>query len=266
MSFAEIPEFESSFKPTQYTKLISGVPQQFRVLSEKAHHVEKHFLPTTKISVLCLGEETCPICENNAQMIKDNPEVSPRQIRGFLPRQNRYSVNVFNRTMVKTSPSGNVTYPTQGQFPANDPHTGELLVNIEAKPLNRVEVLERGPTLFAQLNSINDTVIDTETGNPVGLWKYDVVITASGSGRKMTTNVIPYPNMNDEIDLPEEELFVLETLGIQLSPEEMMKAVRGVSLRDIFEARRATDDTLTTSDAQVISDDVQEKIETLFPQ
>ena len=266
MSFAEIPEFESSFKSTEYVKLVSGVPQQFRILSETAHHVEKHFIPVSKISVLCLGEETCPICQNNAKLKQEHEDVSPRQIRGYLPRQNRYMVNVLNRTTVKVSPSGNVTFPTQGQFPTNDPQTGELLVNIEAKPLDKVQVLERGPTLFAQLNAINDTVADPETGNPLGLWTYDVVITASGSGRKMTTNVIPYPNMNDEVNLPEEDIFILETLGIQLSPEEMTLAVRGVSLRDIFEARRATDESLVGSDPQVISDDVQEKIETLFPQ
>lgn len=266
MSFANIPEFESNYKSTEYTKLVSGVPQQFRILSEKACHVEKHFLPVTKISVLCLGEETCPVCQNNAKLMQGQPDVSPRQIKGFLAKQNRYSVNVLNRTVVKVAPSGNITFPIQGQFPTNDAHTGELLVNIEAKPFNRVQVLERGPTLFSQLNSINDTVIDPDTGNPIGLWKYDVVITASGSGRKMTTNVIPYPNMNDEVNVPEEDLFALETLGIQLSPEEMMNAVRGVSLRDIFEARRATDDALVIADAQVISEDVQGKIETLFPQ
>jgi hypothetical protein len=266
MSFAEIPEFESTFKPTEYVKLISGVPIQLRVLDEIACHVEKHFLPTTKISVLCLGEETCPICEQNQDLIKQNEDVSPRQIRGFLPRQNRYMVNVLNRTVVKVSPSGNVVYPVQGQFPTNDPQTGELLVNIESKPLDKVQVLERGPTLFAQLNAINDTVVDPETGNPIGLWKYDIVIAASGSGRKMTTNVIPYPNMDDEVSIPDEEKYALETLGIQLSPEEMMQAVRGVSLRDIFEARRATDNALVSADAQVISEDVQGKIETLFPQ
>jgi hypothetical protein len=266
MSFADIPEFESNFKPTEYTKLISGVPQQFRVLSEKAHHVEKHFIPATKISVLCLGEETCSICQNNDKLILDNPDISPRQIRGFLPRQNRYMINVLNRTMVKTSPSGNIVFSTQGQFPANDPNTGELLANLEAQPLDKVQVLERGPTLFAQLNSINDTVVDPETGNPLGLWNYDVVITASGSGRKMTTNIIPYPNMNDEVDVPVEEQFDLPTLGIQLSPEEMLRAVRGVTMRDIFEARRATDDALVAADVEVVGADVQEKVDKLFPQ
>jgi hypothetical protein len=37
-------------------------------------------------------------------------------------------------------------------------------------------------------------------------------------------------------------------------------------LKDIFEARRATDGALITADAQVISESVQSKIETLFPQ
>ncbi len=265
MPFAEIPEFESSFKPTEYVKLISGVPLTIRVLDKKAVHLEKHYIPASKISVLCLGEDICPICQNNQKLMRENPDVSPRQIRGFLARQNRYMVNVLNRTVVKVAPSGNITYPIQGQFPANDPQTGELLVNIEAKPLNKVQVLERGPTLFSQLNAINDAVVDPETGNPIGLWNYDIVITATGSGRKMTTNVIPYPNKNDEVNVPDEEKFALETLGIRLSPEEMLKALQGVSLRDIFEARRAMDDTLAAAETAV-SEDVQRKLDELFPQ
>lgn len=265
MSFADIQDTPSEFKTIEYVKITPGVPLKLRVLDKKAIHHVKHFVPSQKVSVICLGDETCPICQSNQTLIRENPSLTPRQIRGYISRQNRYMVNVLNRTMVKETPGGNVTYAVSGQFPTHDTNTGESLIEIEAKPLNRVQVLERGPTLFAQLNGIHDSILD-EAGNPLGLTAYDITIMATGSGRKMTTNVIPHSDQNDVVDVPVEEKSVLETLGIQLTPSEIVELIKGVSLRDIFEARRATDEInlLKESEGEV-GQDVQKSIEALFP-
>jgi hypothetical protein len=174
--------------------------------------------------------------------------------------------NVLNRTLVKKSPSGNVIFAKGGQFPSHDTNTGELLVDIEAQPLNRVEVLERGPTLFSQLNAIMTQVTD-DVGNSVPLDSYDIVIMANGQGRKMTTNVIPYPNANDVVEVNPDDLNNLESLGITLSADEILKVLGGTSLRDIFEARRSEEevDILSESEAKA-GDEVQASIESLFSQ
>lgn len=266
MSFADIPEeMEREFKPNRFVKIEAGVPLRLRILDKRALHTEKHFLPAQKVSVLCLGDEVCPICAHNQKLIRANPDVSPRNLKGLIFRQNRYLVNVLNRTLVKRSPSGNVVFAKGGQFPSHDPDTGELLVDIQPEPLDQVEILERGPTLFSQLNAIMSQVTD-EAGNPRSLTEYDIVIMATGSGRKMTTNVIPYPDNDDEIEVPEDDKYALETIGIRLSPDEMVKLMNGVSLRDIFEQRREDEEAdILTEEEVTVSEDVKASIDTLFP-
>jgi hypothetical protein len=266
MSFADIPEDGGrEFKANQFVKIEAGIPLRLRVLDKKALHTEKHFLPNQKVSVLCLGDDVCPICINNQKLIRANPDSSPRQIKGLIFRQNRYLVNVLNRTLVKRTPSGNVIFSKGGQFPTHDPDTGELLVDIQPEPLNRVEILERGPTLFSQLNAIMSQVTD-EAGNSRPLTAYDIVVMATGHGRKMTTNVIPYPNNDDEVVVPDEDKYALETIGIRLSPEEITKLVGGTSLRDIFEMRRDEEELdIVAEEEAKVGEDVKASIDSLFP-
>lgn len=238
MPFATIPERSGEFKRFAYVKIFTGCQLRLRILDQHAIQTFKHYIPSAKLSVTCLGEERCPICQKNQKLIAENPKLNPRQIRGYIPRQNRYSVNILNRTMVKKTSKGNIIYAIHNQFSPQDPETGELLTEIEAQPINEVQVLERGPKLFEQFNQINETVIDNETGNPVGLWNYDIVITSTGSGRQMVTNVTPYPDSNDVVNIPVEEKAILESLGILVEPDEMVQLLRGVSLRDVYQARQ----------------------------
>lgn len=263
-TFADIPENtgESKFKSTEYVKIQAGFALRLRVLDKRATHQVRHYIPTSKISILCLGDEECPICKKNSALMRENPKAAPREIKGFIARQNRFLVNVLNRTMAKVTLSGKVVYPIGGQFPGVDTETGEDLSRIEPKPLNRIEVLDKGPELYQQLNMANDQVTDA-TGNPIGLWNFNIGITATGVGRKMKTAIVSYPNENDKVEVKEEDKYVLSTLGIQLTPSEIEKVLTGVSLRDIFAARRA-DDGGVEVEAVAVSADVQSKINTLF--
>lgn len=267
MAFATIPETQSEFKPTEWVKVTSGIPLRLRILDKNALHNVKHYITSQKVSIMCVGEESCPICQNNSKLIRENPDVQHRQIRGFISRQNRYMVNVLNRTMVKIAPvSGSIIYATSGTFPTHDPSTGEMITEVDAQPLNRVQVLERGPTLFSQLNGINETVLD-KAGNPRGLWSYDIVLMATGVGRKMTTNIVPYPDSDDVVEVKEEDLHTLETLGVRLTPDETLELLRGISLRDIFETRRSSQDVGELTDVQgEVSDGVKKSVTDLFEQ
>lgn len=258
MVFADIPEQKSvDFEPIRFTKLVSGNPVRLRILNKEAHRVFKHYLPQQRISIVCLGAGECPVCIENQKKV-DNAPAGTRygQIKGYISRQNRYLVNVLNKTLVKETPTGNIIFAQMdGQFPMQDVSTGEMLVNIEPKPLHRVEVLERGPTLFSQLNAINSAVFDPETNEPVGLWNYDIVITATGQGRQMTTNIIPYPQYNEPVEVSADDLYVLKDVPLQLSAAEVYEVLRGVSLQDVFAARKGVNEEAVDTDLEKLEGD-----------
>jgi hypothetical protein len=227
--------------------------------------VYKHYLPLQKVSVVCLGDAHCPICANNRKLVSDNPGIQYTAIKGIIGRQTRFMVNVYNRTLVKITPNGNVVYAQNGQFPMQDAASGEIITNIEAKPLNRVEVLERGSKLFAQLNDINKSVTDLETGKPLGLQNFDLVLTSTGTGRNMNTTPIPYPQYNDAVKVNAEELYDIPSIPLKLTEFEINELLRGVQIRDIFSARRAEDSIEPTIDKKLdeMGETAQESLDSI---
>jgi hypothetical protein len=252
MSFAEIPERKEfgEFKQTYFLKVIPNVPTRIRILDDHAYRVYKHFIPSQRVSIVCLGEDECPVCIQNRKLIDASPGVPYSRLDGFISKQNRYLVNVYNRTEVKITPEGNVVYPKMnGLFPAA--HDGVDITQIKPQPLNRVEVLERGVTLFGQFNAIYESVVDQETGEPLGLNNFDLVLTASGKGRNMNIAVIPAVQFNDEVSVDPEDLYALEAVPLQLSPDETWRLLNGEQLRDILEHRHAEDAELVSAEKVV---------------
>jgi hypothetical protein len=260
--FAHIPEKReyTEFKKVQYLKIIPNVTIRIRILDREATLTFKHYLPKQRVSVVCLGDE-CPICITNKKLIAENQGIPTTQIRGYIPRSARHSVNVLNRTLVKTAEDGEVVYPDiYGKFPKVSA-SGKELSKIQASPINRVEVLERGNELFQQLNAYNLNVVD-ENDNPIGIWNYDIVISATGTGRDMIINVTPQPMKNDTVEVAEEDLYDLKSISLTLSADELWKLLSGVSLVDIFSSRREveTDDEIEST----LETAVDESIESLF--
>jgi hypothetical protein len=257
--FADIPErdeSESTFKKTYFTKLGAGFPVKLRILDKKAFRIHKHYIPAQRTSVVCLGEDECPVCERNKKLRGEHPDVTPSAIRGYISRQTRYLVNVMNFTLAKVTEEGKVIFAdSKNKFPNVIEATGEVLSEIEAKPIRRIEVLERGPTLFGQLNTTNEQVIDEETEEPVGLWNYNIVISATGEGRKMTTNVVPLANENKKVKFNEEDLYDLESVPLRLYADEITMLLGGTTVKDIFALRSATESDLpgeaASADAEV---------------
>jgi hypothetical protein len=264
MVFADIPEEKEfkEFEPIRFVKIQAGSPVRLRVLDKKAYNVKKHYLPQQKISILCLGDEVCPVCNNNQKLIEANPDVKYNQIKGLIPRQNRYLVNVLNRSLVKVDGFGNVVFPqSDGQFPQT--YQGQDITKIEPQPLNRVEVLERGSTLFSQLNITHDGIRDPKTNEPLGLWNYDIQISATGQGRKMVTNVVALPHINDVVEVDANDLYALPAVPIQLTADEIWELLKGTSLSDIFTARRDDDRQAVEEDDERLSElekDVLEEV------
>jgi len=265
--FADIPiydETKKDFKPTRFTKIIPGYPVRIRILSKNAYRISKHYLPKQKVSVVCL-EEDCPICANNRKLVEANPGVTYNEIPGIIGKQNRYLVNVLNRTKTKTTESGKTVYAgADGKFPAQHPETGEDLAKIKALSQNTIEVLERGSTLFGQLNGIHDTIRDEE-GERIGLTSYDIILTATGKGRQMTVSAVAQPQLNDVVEINDIDLYDLSKVPMKLSADEITKLMNGISLQDIFESRKASKET---SELESVAEDtaieVEDSINTLF--
>jgi len=259
--FADIPVYDESqrdFKPTRFTKIVPGYPVRVRVLNKGAYRVAKHYLPKQRISVVCL-EENCPICANNRKLALANPGVAYSDIPGIINKQNRFLVNVLNRTKVKTTPTEKVVYAgSDGKFPAQHPETGEDLTQMKATSQNTIEVLERGSKLFSQLNGIYDTVRNEE-GERIGLTNFDIILTAAGKGRQMEVSAVPQPQLNDKVELNEVDLYNLEKVPMKLSEDELIKVLNGIALKDIFSARKA--EPKDESELEGIADDVSAEIE-----
>jgi len=266
--FADIPiydETKKDFKPVRFLKIIPGYPVRIRVLDKAAYRATKHYLPKQKISVVCL-EENCPICANNKKLAIANPGVNYSDIPGIINKQNRFLVNVLNRTKVKTTPAGHIVYAgSDGKFPAQHPETGEDLKDIKALSQNSIEVLERGSTLFGQLNGIHDTIRDEE-GNRLGLTNYDIILTAVGKGRQMTVSAVAQPQYNDKIEINEIDLYKLDKVPMKLSEDELIKVLSGISLQDIFEARKETpkEETYLEGISDAVVAEVEDTIDSLF--
>lgn len=259
--FAHIPERKEfgEFKKVQYLKIIPNVTIRIRILDKAATLTFKHYLPNQRISVVCIGEE-CPICITNRKLIAEHQGIPTNQIKGYYPRNARHSVNVLNRTLVKVSANGEVVYPDMyGKYPKSTA-SGEDLTKVQAKPLDRVEVLERGNQLFQQFNTYNLNVVD-EKDEPIGIWNYDLVISATGSGRNMVTNVVPQPQKNDVVEVNEDDLYDLENISLKMSADEIWKLLSGVSYSDILSARHGTEmDEIDTA----LEDAVEDSVESLF--
>lgn len=260
--FAHIPEKKefTDFKRVQYLKIIPNVTIRVRILDKAAHLTFKHYLPKQNLSVVCLGDE-CPICITNKKLINENQGVPTNQIKGYLPRSARHSVNVLNRTLVKVTSEGEVVYPDiYGKYPATSA-SGEKLEKIQANPLNRVEVLERGNQLFQQLNAYNLNIVD-EDNQPVGIWNYDIVISATGSGREMVTNVIPQPQKNDPVEVDDADKYDLANISMMLTADEIWKLLSGVSLSDILSGRKP--DKVEDEVTNALEHSVEDSIDDLF--
>jgi len=235
MSFATISQTnKSDFKKVEYINLPPG-NTIIRILQPKTLDYFVHYINGAYLTCL---EDECPICSSNRKLITENPEKF-REIKGWSSRSERHSVNVFDRTPVKICSACKAEVKKVGpNFPTACPGCGQIIVGEEARPLNKVKVLSRGKTLFENFNGIENSVLD-EAGNPIPLTSYDFTLFVSGTGRETNITVIPMVEKKDVIEIPETELFDLSKVTIILTAPEMQEVQRGVSLKDIFAARRA---------------------------
>lgn len=230
---------KSGLQKADFLQLTAG-RHVVRILEspEEALLVETHFLvtPTGRFSVKCLGED-CPICLNNRKICLSNPK-SYRNEKGYSSKSDRYTFNVLDRTIAKTCPKCGSVFSKVGQnYPAACTECGTMILSEEAKPLNKVKLAQISKTLATQLNGLESAVTDAE-GNPIGITNYDIVFLVEENGDKKTVTPIPASNNNDVVNIPKEQYLDKNSSVLVLSADEILDALKGVSLKDIFTARK----------------------------
>lgn len=261
MPFAQIKTYDNkennTLKKLEYLN-ISG-PTTIRILDETAYSVESHFFMNAKASVVCLGED-CPVCETNKKLwAMDNEKF--RDDPNYHARSTRYFVNVLDKTPTKICTKCNAEVRNLNSPACTS--CGELITTVKAQPLNRVKILGKGVQLFEQLNAIEASLFDKE-GNPLGLTAYDITLVPSGSGKKTTITPIPDKSSNDPVDKSSLEMFDLTKAILKFDREELMDLQKGISVKDIFTARKATKVDMPASAETTSSVDARRVVDELF--
>lgn len=265
-AFSNFPDFVSEntdFQPVRYLRIKDGYPVTIRIIDDKSFYVAKHYIPSQRMSIVCLGEQ-CPICQRNAE-IRAKHGRNARNQSGFFNVQHRNMVNVLDRTLVVVDEeTGDEYYAYKGTFPTTTKDGERSLVDVEPRPSNTIKILERGRSLFDDINVLHNEYL--EEG---GITAIDLKIIANGSGPDMSVSIVPKPKRDEPVDEllanTSDERYVLETVSVQLSPDEMLEfAYGGVALRDIFAKRRAEDASDVDRELQSSLADVEDSIESLF--
>jgi len=254
----EKPVFNSNIKKAKFLDL--NTTATIRILSERYYSDYTHFM--NRATTLCLGDE-CPICNSNKRLIMQYPDTF-RDEPLYSPRREVRLVNVIDKTPVRICDNCQTENRSLGNTSTTCKKCSAILTGTPA-PLNQVRILSRGVTLFEDLGNINKAVLDAH-GEKVGLTNYDITLVISGSGNKKTITPLPGQTTGPETVNPD-DLFELDTVTIKLSPSEMIDLQRGVSLKDIFSARRASDKSAEL-DKQFVSPEVlsgiQDDVDALF--
>lgn len=260
MIFAEItprvfPNKERVAKRNEYIELGPGA-HTIRILESRAKKFKVHYL--NRAYVRCLDDE-CPVCINNKKLIAQFP-IDFRKQPGYSAYTERFYVNVLDKTKTKVCKNCSKEFKNLSTVFCDVCNT----ILQEAHPLNKVKILAKGKTLFEHLQTINSSILDAE-GNPIGINNYDIALIVSGTGRDATYTPIPNPAGNEPVDLATLELFDVSNAVLDLSPEEMLELQAGVSVRDIFAARRSKENSII---AEQVPDElvkqVNEDISKLF--
>jgi hypothetical protein len=238
------PKRESNFKKALYLNLKDPGFRIVRLLQPENYlKVETHWI--NNASIVCPGEG-CPICENNKRLaIEYSANKAFRNQKDWRPTVQRFLVNVFDRTPVKVCPNcGLENYRLGNAFP-NMCSCNTVITGVVAQPSNKVKVLAKGKTLFDDFNAAETTVNLDLDGNELvnpSISSFDFTLSVNPTESTHPVKAEKNWNRNDVVEYNEEDLFDLDNCVIRLTVDELKEFIRGVSLRDIFAARR--NDTL----------------------
>lgn len=248
MFFTTKPETKNTkFEKTEFMRFDHGV-YNVRIVSNPVG-MFSHYVPSAKISIKCLQED-CPICKNNRQLMIENPD-NFRNIKGWNPRQFRHYFNVLDITPVKVCENcGNEITRSGNNFPSSCSACNAIIPH----------TVKESPSLKIKLASISDTnatLINTQAqgfidnlGDSFRLSDFIVMFTVIKSdGKKTIIPSLTPSQFSGEID--ESKLYDSSKALVTLTSEEIVDTLKGISLKDIYAARRMksgedTEDSVVT--------------------
>lgn len=256
---------ESNFVKTQFLNFDLGIHRVRLLPPEQV--IWTHYLPG-KATIECLGSD-CPICQSNKKIQAEHPE-DYRDVHGYFASQKRHYINVLDRTEVKICPncSYEVGKDITNKFPSSCIKCGTIIVSVPEGVSNKIKVANISETTAAQLEAHNLSILG-EDGTPLGIENYDIQFmvtqTGGGPGKKPKKSItpVPAPDANDKIELSKDDYFNLCNVVISLEPDEIMTLMSGVSLKDIFAARKASATPEVVVDEKLVSE-TKEKVQELF--
>lgn len=223
-----------------------------------------HWLAKQRLALQCLGDD-CPICRNNKMIQLEHPEDYKNQPE-YCSRQQRHLMNILDRTVAKICPKcqeENKAFPN-GSFPTTcvNQSCGALLTSVDALPLDKVKVLGVSFTNAEALNTMSLTKLDANK-NPIPLTEYDIVWGVS-KGQGGRNSASPFPGDRGEVSVPADALFDLTKVTLTLTPEEINEVLKGISLKDVFLARREEGKTESSKATEETQKLVEDQISGLF--
>lgn len=239
----------------KYVKLVAGIPVTVQILDEKATLHFRHWVKTADkpngFPVPCLGYNSCPICLRN-RSLGENASKHP----DYLPYQKRYLVNVINLTFAKVSPKteeifygipnskGELTYPSTDK-------DGNSLVDVKEQPVNKVQILERGPDLFEKKFGPLEGRVKNASRTVLAINEFPVELVLEGTGRDTNITVFPLPGDDRTVNPADylDKKFDLSE-GVRFTAEEIYEILSGTTITDILAARNA-EKQLSDSDSDV---------------
>jgi hypothetical protein len=239
----------------------------------KAAQIDQHWLPASKTSVKCLGEN-CPICENNRLLLAENPGKKYNEIKGLNFPTLYAHINVLDKTPVKICPNPKCGHEVKadvtGNFPPVCPHcitvqTQTLVVNEPVGISGKVKNISLSRTLAGQVDAQEKGKLDTE-GNPIPITAYDFEVFIVTSGDKKNIIFKAHPEWNAVETVPEDALFDNNNSVMKLERDELIALLKGTQLRDIFAARKEAKVTVTetVTAPSLTQDEIQKKISELM--
>jgi len=224
---------EKVARSNDFIKIVPGIPVTIQILDKKSHHIVVHWIADgtgRRFSFRCLGKDVCPVCIRNAEIGWD------RKHPNYIPAQNRYRVNVLDLTQGKICPACGAVYVGNIPEVCTNEACSASLRDVEAAPLNRVRILERGRRLFQKFNALQEVPNPFANDEIIPIQSYPIRLVATGQGTQMEITVLPQPPNN--IDPTQYELLDLDA-GLVLTPEEIQFIMDGGSLNDVLSERRA---------------------------
>jgi hypothetical protein len=226
----------------------------FQPVEPDAKEIYTHWITSQSRSVLCLNQDydadggDCPICQQNVRLSHEYGK-DARERDGYYNRSGRYVLNVLDLTPVKRDSEGNLYFPDiNGYYPptADKSENKEILADVQPEPRNEVCLLEMSRTYASELD-----MMARQKEVP---WT-QLVYKASVKGRGKNKVTLTDCKLQESATLPEgQEISAPEFTFINFSADELADVLRGVSFKDLFNARKEAKETPSTNPEQLEED------------